>query len=674
MTAPELNDSVRDEHLDGNDNARKDTQASPEPMLHSDGSQDEAVKTEKLPDENTGQPVEDGNIESSDPQKEGNQVLEEGNLPEEEELQEPGGTQDVSAAQHVDYSQLSREALLTELKKLISTIPVSQIGDDADIIKINFYKKHKAENEKRRKKFIEEGGKLEDFKTDEDPVEADFKELFKQYRDQKADYNRQIEAEKQENLKAKYAIIEEIKDLINRSESFNVTFQEFRELQKRWRSIGPVPQQNVKDLWDTYNHNIEKFYDYIKINKELRDLDFKKNLESKVHLCEKAEELLLEPDIVKAFHTLQELHEEWRDTGPVPLEMREEIWNRFKEITSKINRRHQDHFESLKEEQVKNLEQKALLCEQAEAISTAKIANVKEWDEQSKAILNIQKVWKTIGFAPKKDNNAIYQRFRAACDEFFKRKRDFFVNFKEEQQNNLQLKTELCLQAEALKDSTEWKKTTEDLINIQKRWKEIGPVPRKYADQLWKRFRFACDEFFNHKSAFFANIDSQYEGNLNLKKDLVNEIENYIPTDNVDENFRSLKEFQRRWTDIGFVPLKDKEEIQRRYKEAIGKHFDNLKMDDERKNLLKFRNKLDNMQQKPRGNQKIRAERERLIGKLKQLENDIVVWENNIGFFTKSKNAETMINEVQRKIDEARNRINEMEERIRLIDMHQSES
>ncbi len=570
--------------------------------------------------------------------------------------------------QGTDYFKMTKEELIIALESLLTNRPLQQIGDEADIIKINFYKKHKAEIERKRRKFIDDGGNLEDFKPGEDPLENQFKELFKKYRDIKADHNRLVEHEKQENLKAKYAIIEEIKELLTGNESVNETFQNFRELQKRWRNIGPVPQTNVKDLWETYNHHVEKFYDFIKINKELRDLDLKKNLESKIALCEKAEELLLESDHIKAFNLLQKYHEDWRDIGPVPNEMRDEIWSRFKEATSKINKNYQEHFESLKGEQKKNLEQKSLLCDKVEEIIANKIENAKEWEEKSNEILEVQKIWKTIGFAPKKDNNKIYLRFRAACDEFFNRKREFFTEFKEEQMNNLQLKTELCIQAESLKDSTEWKKTTEDLINIQKRWKEIGPVPRKYSDALWKRFRAACDEFFQKKSKHFASVDNQYEENLSRKLALVSEVENFVPGDSVEANFNALKDFQRRWSEIGFVPIRNKEEIQKKFREAINKHYDNLKIDDDRKNLLKFRNKLDTMSNKPKGYQKLRVEREKTINKLKQLENDITLWENNIGFFAKTEKSNAMKEEVQKRIDETRKKIVLLEARIRLID------
>lgn len=670
MTPANNNGSLHDEQPD--QHADQDMNHSPLTDAASAAVSSDSAITEPQADEHTESSDHVPITEKvhSEPSETEELPHDEGFLPAEEE-----GSHELQESQiRIDYLKLSREELVEALRNLMDTVSVAQIGDDADVIKINFYKKHKAEVERQRKKFVEEGGNIEDFKAQNDPLEETFKELFKVYRDKKSEYNRQQETEKQENLKQKYQIIEEIKELLGKGESVNETFQEFRELQKRWRNIGPVPQTQLKDLWETYNHHVEKFYDFVKINNELRDLDLKKNLELKVKLCEKAEELLLESDAVKAFRELQKLHDDWRDTGPVPREMREDIWNRFKEVTSKINKLHQEFFESQKEKQVNNLEQKTALCEKVEEICASKIDSVKEWDEKSREILEIQKVWKSIGFAPKKENNKIYQRFRAACDDFFSRKRDFFSRFKEDQQNNLQLKTELCIQAEALKESTEWKKTTEDLIHIQKRWKEIGPVPRKHADQIWKRFRAACDEFFNRKSAHFSTIDSKYEDNLRLKKELIQEIENYQPLESVDENFVNLKEFQRRWTEIGFVPLKEKDEVQQRYRDAINKHFDNLRMDDDRKKLLKYRNKLDGMQHKHKGNQKIRIEREKLISKLKQIESDIVLWENNIGFFAKSKNAEAMINDVQRKIDEAKEKLVVLEEQIRLIDLHTSES
>lgn len=322
----------------------------------------------------------------------------------------------------------------------------------------------------------------------------------------------------------------------------------------------------------------------------------------------------------------------------------------------------------MKTSQKKNLESKTILCERAEEICNAEVKSPKDWEQLYQEMIELQKVWRTIGFAPKKDNNRIYTRFRTACDGFFARKREFFALNKEEQSNNLQLKTDLCIQAESLKDSTEWKATTEDLINLQKKWKEIGPVPRKHSDQIWKRFRAACDQFFANKAKHFSTIDSQYDENLKLKNALIQEVEAFVPSDDAEDNFQRLKDFQRRWSEIGFVPIKNKDEVQKRYRDVINKQFDNLKVDESRKNLLRFKSKIENISHKPKGDRKILVERDKSINRLKQLESDIVVWENNIGFFAKSKNADSMIAEVQRKIQQAKDEIKLIEEKVRLID------
>ena len=568
----------------------------------------------------------------------------------------------------IDYSALNPADLVATLRDLLNDKSVLDIRNDVEIIKINFYKRHKAEVDRIKRKFLEEEGELKDFKVEENPLETELKELLKKYKDLKSEYNKTLEEEKQKNLEEKYRIIEEIKDLVNRKESINKTFQEFRELQQQWRSVGLVPQQSLKDLWETYHHHVETFYDYININKELRDLDLKKNLEAKIELCEKAEELLLEPSVINAFNRLQKLHDLWREIGPVPAEMRTEIWERFKETTSKINKRHQEYFINLKHEQKSNLEAKTTLCEKAEEISNLDISTHKELEKKSNEIIQLQKVWKTIGFAPKKDNNKIYQRFREACDNFFNKKREFYAQTREEQTNNLQLKTDLCVQAESLQDSTEWQKTTEELISLQKKWKEIGPVPHKYSDKIWKRFRAACDKFFQNKAEHFSEQDSSYSQNLKKKQELIKEIENFKGTTDVEANFEKLKDFQRRWVEIGFVPYKFKDEIQEQYKAVINKQFDNLKIDDNQKNLLKFKTKIENLEQKPNSYNRLRHERDKYINKLKQLENDIVLWENNIGFFAKSKNADTMIREVKEKIDNAKKNIELLKEKIQIID------
>jgi hypothetical protein len=581
---------------------------------------------------------------------------------------EPGEKQSATAAEIVNYASFSKQELIALLKELLDSRPIEMIINEVENIKINYYKKHKAEIEKKRKAFVEQGGELEDFQVEDDPFENEIKEQLRRYRDLKGEYNKSQDEHKHVNLEGKYKIIDEIKELVKNKESINRTFQEFRDLQKRWRSIGPVPQQNVKDLWETYHHHVEAFYDYIRINQELRDLDLKKNLESKIHLCEKAEELMFEPNVVNAFRVLQELHDQWREIGPVPAEMRVEIWNRFKEATSKINKKHQEYFVSLKNEQKSNLDAKNALCEKAEELSGMEIKSNKDWATCSHDLMELQKVWKTIGFAPKKDNAKIYKRFRDACDAFFNRKREFYGVFKEEQNNNLQLKTDLCVQAESLKESTEWKKTTEELILLQQRWKEIGPVPHKQSDRVWKRFRTACDTFFERKSKHFSEIDNSFGSNLQKKLDLIKQIENFTLGENATESLDKLKEFQRQWSEIGFVPLKDKDDIHEKYREAINKKFDELHIDDSHRNMLKFKNKLESYLEKPNGIQRIRQEREKYITRLKQMESDIVLWENNIGFFARSKNAESMIREVEQKIENTRESIELLNHKIGLID------
>jgi len=568
----------------------------------------------------------------------------------------------------VDYTGRSKVELTETLELLIENRPLNEIVDDVDKIKTIFYKKHKAELDKKKKKFLEEGGRIEDYQPADDPLELKIKNLLARFRGKKTEYNKQLEVEKQENLRKKYDIIDKIKDLVNREESINKTFQEFRNLQAQWHSTGIVPQSSLRNLWETYNLNVEIFYDYIKINKELRDLDLKKNLESKIKLCEKTEELLLDPNAVNAFRALQEYHQQWREIGPVPRESRTELWDRFKAATSNINKRHHEYFEKQKDEQKTNLEAKTALCEKAEEINNLELKTFKDWESKAKEVIEIQKVWRTIGFAPKRHNNSIYQRFREACDAFFQAKREFYAENKEQQMANLQKKTELCMQAETWKESTEWKEATDTLINLQKEWKEIGAVPRKHSDKIWRRFRKACDHFFERKSEHFAELDSSFEDNLTEKEKLIDELENFDPGDDINKAFEKLKEIQRKWTEVGFVPYKDKDRIGNRYRNALNEQFDRLKIDEEEKAILKYQTKLENIKETPKATRKLRGEREKFINRIKQLENDIVVWENNIGFFSKSSNAESMIQEVQSKIDNAKKTIEVLEEKIKLID------
>ena len=568
----------------------------------------------------------------------------------------------------VDYSGYSKTELVDTLALIIENRAPSEIRNDVERIKVFFYKKLKQETEERKSKFLEGGGKIEEYKIWVDPLDYRVKELIEKFREKKNDYSKVQETEKYDNLKNKYDIIDRIKDLVNREESINKTFHDFRNLQNVWHSIGVVPQSALKDLWENYHHSVEVFYDYIKINKELRDLDLKKNLEAKVKLCEKAEELLLEPNPINAFRLLQDFHDQWREIGPVPPESKNEIWERFKEATSQINKRHHEYFEKQKDDQRKNLDSKLALCEQVEAINLLEIKSFKDFDERADKIVALQKMWRTVGFAPKKQNNKVYQRFREACDTFFENKRSFYADNKETQLNNLQLKTELCIQAESLQESTDWKATSDALIKLQREWKEIGPIPRKQSEKTWKRFRKACDHFFNRKTEFFTKLDTSYEDNLKAKTAIIEELEKFEPGTDVQAAFERLKDLQRKWTEIGFVPFNKKEEITNRYRNALNKEFDKLKIADEDKSILKYRTKLDNLKSNPKASRKVRNERDKFFIKIKQLEGDIVLWENNIGFFAKSTNADTMIREVLEKIESAKKMIKTLEEKVRMID------
>lgn len=566
------------------------------------------------------------------------------------------------------FAGKSKEELVGLFARMLEEQPVQSIRRDVEALKIAFYRLRRAEVEAARRRFVEEGGAEEDFTPAVDGVETQLKELFREYRRRRDEFIANLEAEKERNLKIKLEIIEELKELVNSDETLNHTFTKFRELQQRWKETGIVPQQQVKDLWETYNLHVENFYNFIKINKELRDLDLKKNYEQKVALCEQAEALLLEPSIVEAFHKLQKLHDEWRETGPVANEYKEALWERFKAASSRINKQHQEHFEALKAEQVKNLGLKTELCVATEELAAQPLTTRKEWNRASDRLLEIQKTWKTIGFAPKKDNNRIYERFRTACDRFFEAKRQFYAGVKAEMEHNLQLKLELCEAAESLSGSEEWKKATDELIALQARWKQIGAVARRHSDAVWKRFRAACDKFFERKSAHFVSVDDEHEENLRRKLALLDEME---AADVKAGGYEVIRDFQRRWGEIGFVPIKQKDAVQKRYKAAVDALFSVLRGSERDRSMDRFREKVSTL--KASGDRRLRSERERLYNKVRQLEQEIALLENNIGFFAKSKNAEALVADVRAKIDRARGEMAAAIEKVKLIDRQAQE-
>lgn len=480
-------------------------------------------------------------------------------------------------------------------------------------------------------------------------VEQNFKAIYSDYKRERAEYMSRLEAEREESLKKKKAIIEELKALVEGQEDVSSQFTVFRELQNRWREAGPVPVQSYRDINDTYQYYVEKFYDMVKINRDLRDLDFKKNLEAKEAFCAAAEKLAENENVVNAFHELQKLHEQWKEYGPVAKEKREEIWDRFKAATSVINKKYQAHFEGLKAQQEDNLEKKKVLCEKLEEIAEREIKNTADWNQLSKEIESLQAEWRTIGFATKKENQKIYDRFRAACDKFFERKREHYTTIKDSMSANLEKKQAIIAQAEALKSSTEWKKTADQLIALQKQWKEIGAVPRKKSEQLWKRFRAACDEFFANRDANSGG-ENDYYGNLKSKKRLIEEVRAYQCSEDDAANAAQMRSFNEKWQAIGHVPFKEKDKINDEFRTAMHEKFPLF------------------AKQRGQANQGHSAKnpKDSLIAKYNALQQDVVTYENNIGFFAASKNSAPLIQQMQQKIDDAKAELRRLEEKIRL--------
>lgn len=575
--------------------------------------------------------------------------------------------------QEIDYNTKSLKELVDLFNQLLETENHQVIYKNAEVIKATFYKTLKKEKIAGGYAVVE-NPVLESDVAGEDlqnelsqnpfqDIENEFKSIYSKYKSLRATFVQEQEKKKEDNYKEKLAIIEELKTLIEKQDDPNKTFPEFRNLQNKWRSVGPVPQANHADIYNTYKLYEEKFYDYVKISKDLRDLDFKKNLDVKLALCQKAEDLINEDNVVEAFKKLQKLHEEWKEYGPVDKENREQIWERFRQATSAVNKKHQAYFEGQKEVQKENLAKKTALCEKVEEIAQREITDSNMWNTLSKEIESIQKEWKTIGFASKKDNQKIYDRFRAACDNFFARKRDFYVEFKSVMQENIDKKIKLCEEAEALQDSTDWKKATDQLINLQKLWKESGPVSRKKSDQIWKRFRAACDHFFENKNKHFGTQDVEFDKNLEAKLALIEEIKNYV-SESDSADLAAFKDFQKRWESIGFVPFKMKDKVAEAYNSALSEKFGDVK-----NQLSERRPRRSNRQE--RGNRQDRAprsERDRLIQKFVKIEQEIATYENNIGFFAKSKNADALLEGLRKKIDVAKEELKQIEEQIKVID------
>lgn len=562
--------------------------------------------------------------------------------------------------------KLTKEEILNRLQALVDA-PIETVRGEVESLKQAYYKIRRNEVDELRKAFVEQGGDEKDFTAPEDTQENFLKELLGSYKEKKAAYLAEEEKQKAENYEIKLQLIEQLKMLCESQDDFNKLYNEFKDIQQKWKEIKLVPEEHANELWKEYQTYSEAFYDLIKINNQFRDYDFKKNLELKTALCEAVEKLQDEKDIISAFHQLQKLHQQWREIGPVAKELREELWGRFKAASTVINKRHQQHFENLKAKEQENLVAKTAICEEIEGIDYAALQTFKDWDEKNNEVLALQQKWRTIGFTPKKHNTKIFERFRAACDVFFTKKTEFYKSIKAEMEKNLEKKRALCEKAEALKDSTDWKGTTEKMIALQKEWKTIGQVTRRHSDSIWKRFITACDYFFDNKNKNVSSQKSEEQTNLEAKKALIEKVKTMDESLDTEEAITTLKEWIAEWNEIGHVPFKEKDKVYKVFHEAVDAQFDRLKVDQRDRRMKSYRNNVSEMAGKGKG--KLYSERDRLMRTYERMKNDLQTYENNIGFLTiSSKGGSGLVKEMERKIEKLKAEMELTVKKIEAID------
>ena len=601
------------------------------------------------------------------------------NLPEknvelEEAKQVAEVAEQVAAAQPADAetTEPTIEQKLTKVQVVEKMQLLAQSDEEVsraeiDALKQAFYKKHLAEVEAAKRAHIEAGGDADAFVAPQDELEEAFKQAMAIVKGRRNEANAELEKQKELNLQIKISIIEELKELLESPEDANKNYTEFKKLQQQWNETRLVPPNKINELWKSYQVCVEKFYDLLKLNNEFREYDFKKNLELKQHLCEAAEKLTEEPDAVSAFHQLQKLHQEYRETGPVAKELRDEIWSRFKAASTIINRRHQQHFEALKEVEQQNLDQKTVICEIIEAIDYAELTTFTAWDNRTQEILALQAKWKTIGFAPQKMNVKIFERFRRACDDFFAKKTEFFKSLKDGMTDNLEKKRQLCERAEALKDSTDWKATADELIKLQKEWKAVGPVVKKHSDAIWKRFVAACDYFFEQKAKATTSQRSIEHDNLAKKRDVIAQLETLCSADESDETVQQVRALMKEWNAIGHVPFKEKDKLYKAYRALVDQLFDRFNMQASSKKLTNYKSSITNIQ--AGGAQALYREREKLVRSCDTLKAELQTYENNLGFLTtSSKKGSSLLTELNRKVEKLKADIELVKQKISVID------
>lgn len=582
----------------------------------------------------------------------------------EEVVNQVSETQKVSEESLTNYAAMDKKQLVEVLQNLAQQ-PVNEVKEDVVRVRVAFAAIRKDELAKEKEAFIAKGNEEAAFAPTADELEEQFKSLYAEIKEKRAAYNAAQDALKAENLAKKREIISKINEIAEDADNVNRQYSTVQQLQQDFKAIGEVPSENDTEVWKAYQVAVERFYDLLKMNKELRDYDFKKNLEQKQALCAEAEALDEEADIVDVFKKLQQLHTSWREIGPVSKEIREELWTRFKNASAVINKKYQSFFEERKANEKKNAEGKEALCVKIEAISTDNLKTYAAWDEATKAIIGLQEEWKKLGFASRKVNTELFARFRKSCDEFFAKKAEFFKRMKDELAANLAKKIELCEKAEALKDSTEWKKTTDALIALQKEWKTVGPVVKKHSDAVWKRFIAACDAFFEEKKKQNMNVHSVEHENLKQKKDIIAQINSILENKETEDAPNKVRELMKKWQEVGHVPYKEKDKVYAEYKAAIDKAFEQLDMKAKKARMANFANSINQMSDTG----KVYHERERLVRAYEMKSQELKTYENNLGFFNaQSKSGNSLVKEMERKIANIKEEIAMLEQKIKLID------
>jgi hypothetical protein len=561
---------------------------------------------------------------------------------------------------------ITKPEIIERLKRIVAE-PKRYTRNEADVLKQTYYKLRRIEVETMKKEFLEGGGEENAFVIPEDETETQLKSLISEYKEKRASMAAEEERLKEENYIFKQHLIERLKALTESQDDFSKRYNEFREIQRKWREIKPVPQDSAKELWRKYQLYNERFYDIVKINNQFREYDFKKNLELKTALCEAVERLDSEADVISAFHQLQKLHQQWREIGPVAKEFRDPIWDRFKEASTVINKKHQGHFESLKAIEEKNLEEKTAICEQIEQIDTEVLKTMRDWEKKTEEVIALQTKWRTIGFATKKQNVKIFERFRAACDAYFDKKSEFFKFVKQDMDKNLELKKALIGKAESMKDRTDWKDATKAFVEIQSEWKKIGPVARKHSESIWRQFIAACDYFFEQKNKEMSSQKSEENDNLETKKALIEKICTIDENMADEEALSTLHKYISDWGNIGFVPFREKDKLYKSFREAVDKQFDRLKVNERDRRVQQFRSNLTEIAGV--GKNKLYSERDKLMRVYERMKNELQTCENNIGFFNiSSKGGDGLLKEMGRKINRLREEMEIVVKKIEAID------